>query len=73
MKIKVMEYNSLPFKEREITDYYVIESKIQEIDYICNKYKNDISPRFKSILNQRKKDLEHFLNENYEEMKNEKV
>ena len=55
MKIKVREYNSLPFEEREIIHYYVIQSKIQEIDYLCNKYKDDISPRLKAFLGTKEK------------------
>ena len=68
MKIKVREYNSLPFEEREIIHYYVIQSKIQEIDYLCNKYKDDISPRLKAFLRERKKSLVSLLHEEYQEL-----
>ena len=68
MKIKVREYNSLPFEEREIIHYYVIQSKIQEIDYLCNKYKDDISPRLKAFLRERNKSLVSLLHEEYQEL-----
>jgi superfamily I DNA and RNA helicase len=73
MKTKVIEFNSLSFEEREIIHYYITQSKIQEIDFICNKYNHDISPRLKSSLMKRREVLESFLHENYEELKNEKV
>ena len=47
---------------------YVIQSKIQEIDYLCNKYKDDISPRLKAFLRERKKSLVSLLHEEYQEL-----
>ena len=73
MKIKVKEYNSLPFEEREIIHYYTTQCIIQEIDFICNRYNDDISPRLESLLIKRRDVLESVLHKEYEEMKNEKV
>lgn len=66
MKTKVKRFNDLPYEEREPINYYVIEGRFNEIDFILKRFQDEISPRFKSILNKRKKDLEDFLNKDYE-------
>lgn len=66
MKTKVKRFNDLPYEERDIINYYVIEGRFNEIDFILNRYKEDISPRLKSLLNKRKKDLQNFLDGDYE-------
>ena len=66
MKTKVKRFNDLPYEERELVNYYVIEGRFKEIVFMLNLYKEDISPRLKSLLNKRKKDLEDFLNSDYE-------
>ena len=66
MKTKVKRFNDLPYEERDVVNYYVIEGRFNEIDFILNRYKEDISPRLKSLLNKRKKDLENFLDSDYE-------
>lgn len=66
MKTKVKRFNDLPYEERDIINYYVIEGRFNEIDFILNRYKDDISPRLKSLLNKRKKDLQNFLDSDYE-------
>lgn len=69
MKIKVVRYNSLPDEERDIIHYYIIKYKIDEIDFIRNKYNGDISPRLEFLLKERRDALESFLHKAYEEMK----
>ena len=66
MKTKMKRFNDLPYKEQELVNYYVIEGRFKEIVFMLNLYKEDISPRLKSLLNKRKKDLEDFLNSDYE-------
>ena len=66
MKTKVKRFNDLSYEERDIINYYVIEGRFNEIDFILNRYKEDISPRLKSLLNKRKKDLQNFLDGDYE-------
>lgn len=66
MKTKVKRFFDLPYEERDIINYYVIEGRFNEINFILNIYKDDISPRLKSLLNKRKKDLQNFLDSDYE-------
>lgn len=66
MKTKVKRFNDLPYEERDTINYYVIEGRFNEIGFILNRYKEDISPRLKSLLNRRKKDLQNFLDSDYE-------
>ena len=66
MKTKVKRFNDLPYEERDVINYYVIEGRFKEIEFLLNMYKEDISPRLKSLLNKRKKDLQDFLDGDYE-------
>lgn len=66
MKTKVKRFNDLPYEERDVISYYVIEGRFKEIEFLLNMYKEDISPRLKSLLNKRKKDLQDFLDGDYE-------
>ena len=49
MKTKVKRFNDLPYEERELVNYYVIEGRFKEIVFMLNLYKEDISPRLKSL------------------------
>ena len=66
MKTKVKRFNDLPYEERGVVNYYVIEGRFKEIEFLLNRYKEDISPRLMSLLNRRKKDLQAFLDSDYE-------
>ena len=66
MKTKVKKFNDLPYDERDIINYYVIEGRFKEIEFLLNRYKEDVSPRLMSLLNKRKKDLQDFLESDYE-------
>ena len=66
MKTKVKRFNDLPYEERDVISYYVIEGRFKEIEFLLNMYKEDISPRLKSLLNERKNDLQDFLDGDYE-------
>ena len=50
MKTKVKRFNDLPYEERDVINYYVIEGRFKEIEFLLNMYKEDISPRLKSLL-----------------------
>lgn len=69
MKIKVTAFKYLPFEGNEKIHYYIVQGKIQEINFILNTYKNDLSPVFKSILKKRKKALKKSLDDEYEVVK----
>ena len=49
MKTKVKRFNDLPYEERDVISYYVIEGRFKEIEFLLNMYKEDISPRLKSL------------------------
>ena len=66
MKTKVKRFNDLSYEERDIISYYVIEGRFKEIEFLLNRYKEDVSPRLKSLLNKRKNDLQDFLDSDYE-------
>lgn len=65
-KIKVTAFKYLPFEENEKLHYYIVQGKIQEINFILNMYKNEMSPAFKSLLKKRKKALKKSLDDRYE-------
>lgn len=71
-KIKVTTLKNLPFEGSEKIHYYIIQGKIQEINFILNMYKNEMSPAFKSLLKKRKKALKNTLNDRYEVVKKDK-
>ena len=60
MKTKVKRFNDLPYEERDVVNYYVIEGRFKEIEFLLNRYKEDVSPRLKSLLNKRKNDLQAY-------------
>ena len=66
MKTKVKRFNDLSYDERDVINYYVIEGRFKEIEFLLNRYKEDVSPRLKSLLNKRKNDLQDFLDSDYE-------
>lgn len=66
MKTKVKRFNDLPYEERDVVNYYVIEGRFKEIEFLLNRYKEDVSPRLMSLLNRRKRDLQAFLDSDYE-------
>ena len=66
MRTKVKRFNDLLYEERESVNYYVIEGRLKEIEFLLNRYNEDISSRLKSLLNKRKKDLQGFLDRDYE-------
>lgn len=66
MKTKVKRFNDLPYEERDVVNYYVIEGRFKEIEFLLNRYKEDVSPRLMSLLNRRKRDLQAFLESDYE-------
>ena len=66
MRTKVKRFNDLLYEERESVNYYVIEGRLKEIEFLLNRYNEDISSRLKSLLNKRKKDLQNFLDSDYE-------
>lgn len=71
MKIRVTEFNNLSFEERQLIHYYMVQSKIEEINFIFNRYKNDLSPVLKSLLKKRQKALKNTLNDEYEVVREE--
>lgn len=65
-KIKVTAFKCLPFEGNEKLHYYIVQGKIQEINFVLNMYKNEMSPAFKSLLKKRKKALKKSLDDRYE-------
>jgi hypothetical protein len=56
------------FEERQLIYYYEVQSKIEEINFTCNMYKNDLSPALKYFLKKRKKALKKSLDDGYGEV-----
>lgn len=66
MKLKVKQFNSLPYEERHRMIYYCEESRVQGMKQVLATLKNDIGKNQKAKVTAWIKDIEKSLEAEYE-------